>query len=70
MVHAKDCVTMELPNVLRDRIARHRLHPRMAMYEIVEEALSVWEEAGGWAPAERAPVDGYGGVGLRESRRS
>ncbi len=60
MAHARDCVTLELPNALRDRIASHRLHPRMAMHEIIEEALSFWEESGGWAPFVRAPVDGYG----------
>ncbi len=48
-----------MPNVLRDRLAHHRLHPRMALYEIIEEALLFWEDAGGWQPFLRAPVDGF-----------
>jgi hypothetical protein len=58
MVHARDCVTVEVPNVLRDRLARHRLHPRMALYEVIEEAVGFWEESGAWAPHVPAPVDG------------
>ncbi|HUR61464.1 MAG TPA: hypothetical protein VM286_03765 [Candidatus Thermoplasmatota archaeon] len=57
-MRAKDCVTLEVPNVLRDRLREHRLHPRQPLYEIVEEALSFWEEAGGWLPHTKAPVDG------------
>ncbi len=46
-----------MPNGLRDRLAALRLHPRMAMYEVVEEAVSFWEECGGWFPYVKAPVD-------------
>ena len=46
-----------MPNVLRDKIASHRLHPRMPLYEVIEEAVMFWEECGGWTPFTRAPVD-------------
>ncbi len=58
MAQSRDHVTLALPNVLRDRLASHRLHPRMALYEVIEEALVFWEESGGWAPFVAAPVDG------------
>lgn len=48
MANRIDCTTIEVPVVLRDRIARHRLHGRQAYYEVVEEALSWWEDCGGW----------------------
>lgn len=50
-------MTIEVPNVLRDRIRGHRLHPRQPFYEIIEEALLWWEESGGWAPHVKAPID-------------
>lgn len=59
MVQAQDCVNIEVPNVLRDRIRAHRLHPRQAYHEIIEEAISFWEESGAWSPYTAAPVDGY-----------
>jgi len=57
MVQAQDQVNVAMPTVLRDRIASHRLHPRMAMYEVVEEAVDFWEHSGGWLPYLKAPVD-------------
>lgn len=57
-MRATDHVSVDMPNVLRDRIARLRLHPRMALYEVIEEALEYWETAGGWLPHVPAPVDG------------
>lgn len=57
MAQARDHVNVTMPNVLRDRLAGLRLHPRMALYEVVEEALDFWQDAGGWAPLEKAPVD-------------
>ena len=56
-MRAKDVVCIDVPVVLRDAIARHRLHPRMALHEVIEEALQWWEESGGWKPIPRAPVD-------------
>ena len=56
-MRAQDAVSIDLPLVLRDRLASHRLHPRMALYEVVEEALLCWESMGGWAPFKAAPVD-------------
>jgi hypothetical protein len=60
VVSPPDTVNLQLPNVLRDRIAGHRLHPRQPYYEVIEEALAWWEECGGWTPHMRAPVDGFG----------
>lgn len=57
-MRAQDHVAIDMPNVLRDRIARHRLHPRMPFYEVVEEAIDFWESRGGWAGFRKAPVDG------------
>jgi hypothetical protein len=62
MAQAQDQVNVAMPNVLRDRLAGHRLHPRMALHEVIEEALDFWEECGGWSPYLRAPVDGYSGA--------
>lgn len=59
MVQAKDHVNVAMPNVLRDRIKASRLHPRMALYEVIEEAIDYWEYSGGWTPYPPAPVDGY-----------
>lgn len=56
MPNPQDTVQVLVPNVLRDRLASHRLHPRMPMYEIIEEALLFWEESGGWTPYMKAPV--------------
>ncbi|HUR62648.1 MAG TPA: hypothetical protein VM286_09830 [Candidatus Thermoplasmatota archaeon] len=49
MATTRDAVLVELPNALRDLIARHRLHPRQALHEVIEEAFLFWEESGGWA---------------------
>ena len=57
MAQARDSVNVAMPNVLRDGLLGLRLHPRMAMYEVVEEALDFWEERGGWLPHAKAPVD-------------
>ncbi|MES2155151.1 MAG: hypothetical protein V4510_08460 [bacterium] len=48
MVRTTDSTTIEIPAYLRDLIARHRLHPRQALHEVVEEAFLFWEERGGW----------------------
>jgi hypothetical protein len=56
-MRAKDFVSIDIPLVLRDAIARHRLHPRMALHEVIEETLQWWEASGAWTPATRAPVD-------------
>jgi hypothetical protein len=45
---APDNVVIEVPIVLRDRLANQRLHPRQAYYEIVEAALDLWDDLGGW----------------------
>jgi hypothetical protein len=45
---AKDCTTIEVPIVLRDLIARERLHARQAYHEVIEEAVLFWLEQGGW----------------------
>ena len=57
MPNPRDTVHVLVPNVLRDRLASHRLHPRQPMYEIIEEALDFWEHSGGWRPYVKAPVD-------------
>ncbi len=59
MPNPQDTVQVLMPNVLRDRLAELRLHPRQPMYEIIEAALDYWEEMGGWAPVMPAPVDPY-----------
>ena len=46
----RDNTVIEVPIVLRDRIAAHRRHPRQAYHEVIEEALFFWEEHGAWAP--------------------
>jgi hypothetical protein len=35
---------IEVPIVLRDRLAAWRIHPRQAYFEVIEEALDVWED--------------------------
>ena len=45
----QDSTTIEVPAALRDLIARHRLHPRQALHEVVEEAFRFWEEGGAWS---------------------
>lgn len=47
MVSADNTV-IEVPIVLRDRLAAHRIHPRQAYHEVIEEALAFWEDSGGW----------------------
>ena len=39
-----ESTTVEVPTVLRDRLARLRGHPRQAMHEVIEEALDVYED--------------------------
>jgi hypothetical protein len=39
-----DSTTVEVPTVLRDRLARRRVHPRQAMHEIIEDALDVLDD--------------------------
>jgi hypothetical protein len=56
-MRAADQVSVDLPVVLRDRLARHRLHPRMALHEVIEEALDHWESSGAWMPFAAAPMD-------------
>ncbi len=48
MVTTKDSTLVEIPTALRDLIARHRLHGRQALHEVIEEAFLFWEENGGW----------------------
>jgi predicted transcriptional regulator len=43
-MRTKDATTIELPNVLRDRLARLKLHERQAFHEVIEEALDVYED--------------------------
>lgn len=57
MGNPQDTVNILVPNVLRDRLATHRLHPRMPYYEIIEEALMHWEEQGAWIPFVAAPIE-------------
>lgn len=57
MPNPQDTVSILVPNILRDRLATHRLHPRMPYYEIIEEALLFWEARGGWTPFVAAPID-------------
>jgi hypothetical protein len=57
MPQARDYVNVAMPNVLRDRIAFHRLHHRMALHEVIEEAVDYWESCGAWTPFTKAPVD-------------
>jgi hypothetical protein len=45
---ATDNTVIEIPIVLRDRLARQRQHPRQAYYEVIEAALDVWDDLGGW----------------------
>jgi hypothetical protein len=52
---ATDNTVIELPVALRDRLARHRLHPRQAYYEVIEAALDVWDDLGGWDLARPMP---------------
>jgi hypothetical protein len=44
MADRVESTTVEVPTVLRDRLARRRIHPRQAMHEIIEEALDVIED--------------------------
>lgn len=44
MANRIDFTTVEVPTVLRDRLARLRIHPRQAFYELIEDALDVVED--------------------------
>lgn len=44
-MRTKDAVTIELPNVLRDRLARLKLHERQAFHEVIEGALDFYEDS-------------------------
>jgi len=57
MGNAHDQVNIAIPVVLRDRLASFRLHPRMAMHQVIEEALDFWEDRGAWEPFLKALVD-------------
>jgi hypothetical protein len=48
MPSAIDMTNIDIPVVLRDRLVRELLHPRQAYYEIIEAALDVWDDLGGW----------------------
>jgi hypothetical protein len=52
MATTKDSVLVEIPVVLRDLMARRRLHPRQALHEVIEEAFLFWEESGAWLGLE------------------
>ena len=65
VANPQDTVTILVPTVFRDRLAKLRLHPRQPYYEILEEAVSFWLEKGGWWPYVPAPVDPHPG-NLRE----
>jgi len=43
-----DYTAIEIPVILRDRIAAHRVHARQAYYDVIEDAFEIWEELGGW----------------------
>ena len=43
-MRTKDATTIELPNVLRDRLGRLKLHERQAFHEVIEEALDFYED--------------------------
>lgn len=45
---AQDNVVIEIPIPLRDRLAGQRVHPRQAYYEVIEAALDLWDDLGGW----------------------
>jgi hypothetical protein len=47
MANRIDSTTVEVPTVLRDRLARRRVHPRQAMHEIIEDALDVLDDLEG-----------------------
>ena len=57
MASGRDMTTIDVPVVLRDLLALQRLQERQPYYEIVEEALSFWLEAGGWGPGWFPLVD-------------
>lgn len=44
MPRSKDATSIELPVVLRDRLIRLKIHDRQACYEVIEEALDVYED--------------------------
>jgi hypothetical protein len=44
MAIRSEFATVELPIPLRDRLADMRIHPRQAMYEIIENALDFWDD--------------------------
>lgn len=47
---------IDIPFVLRDRLATGRLPPRQAYYEVIEAALDFWDDAGGWDLGRRPMV--------------
>jgi hypothetical protein len=44
MANSPDMVAIVVPVVLRDRLASKRVHPRQAYYEVIEEALDLFED--------------------------
>ena len=64
MASTIDSTTIEVPVVLRDLLARHRLHPRQAYHEVIEAAVDYWLDNGGWGPLANMEWRGSGlGVG-------
>ena len=45
MVRTKDAVVIEVPVVLRDRLARSKVHERQAFHEVIEAALESYEDS-------------------------
>lgn len=62
MASGQDMTTIDVPVVLRDLLAEHRLHARQPYYEVAEEALLFWLEHGGWSPHREVLVDVPGPV--------
>lgn len=45
----QDFTTIDIPIPLRDLVARYRLHPRQAYYEVLEEAMLYWIDNEAWS---------------------
>ena len=44
MAVRSEFATVEFPIPLRDRLAQRRIHPRQALYELVEDALDFLDD--------------------------
>lgn len=44
MANRSEYTTVEVPIVLRDRLTERRIHPRQALYEIIEDALDFLDD--------------------------